>query len=55
VHLIARDVTTLPQLGMAVESSSWIIPATRSLRGAFAVYFGAAVGDANALKLLSSS
>lgn len=54
VNLISRDVLTLPAIGMAVESSLWIIPATRSYRGAFAVYFGCAVGDATALKLLSS-
>jgi hypothetical protein len=52
---MARDLIQLPQLGIMVESVTWLQLQTRTVVAAYAVYLGAQVADANALRLLAST
>jgi len=52
---MASELISLPQLGISVEATAWMRLSDRSIRCCYACYFGAAVGDAAALKLLASA
>jgi hypothetical protein len=54
-QVMARDLIQLPQLGIMVETVTWLQLPTRTVVAAYAVYLGAQVGDANALQLLCST
>lgn len=53
--VVERGPLILPQLGLEPELSIWVDLASRSQRAAIALCFVAAVADANALKLLTST
>ena len=54
-QVLARSTMPLPQIGVCAEASLFYVVATRSIRAAFALYFGCAVGDPSALKLLKTA
>ncbi len=52
--VLARELIELPSLGLVAECGVHVAPGTRAVFAAYSLYFGAAVGDPAALKLLSS-
>ena len=54
VNVVARELVELPQIGLVAEARVWRDLPTRSVCGAYALYSAAAVGDPNALRLLTS-
>jgi hypothetical protein len=53
-NILAREPMVVQPLGLVGETALWFNPSTRSVRCAYCIYLGAAVGDAAALKLLTS-
>jgi len=54
VEVVDRTLMELPDIGIIAETALWFQPASRSLRATYGLYFGAAVADANALKILAT-
>jgi hypothetical protein len=53
-NILAREPLVVQPLGLQGEVAIWFNPATRSVRAAYSIYLGVGIGDANALKLLTS-
>lgn len=54
-NVVAEAPFTIPQIGLQGAATIYFIVATRRLMGCLSIYMGAAVGDSNALKLLTSA
>lgn len=52
--LLSSEVMEVPGLGIFVQSNMWASAKTRNTWASFDILFGAQVGDANALKLVSA-
>ena len=55
VPVLYREIIELPGVGLIAEASVHTCPSTRAVFGAYSLYFGAAVGDPAAAKLLTSA
>jgi hypothetical protein len=53
-NLLESEVFEVPGLGLSIQSNLWASAGTRNTWGSFDVLFGAAAGDATALKLVKT-